>query len=246
MAADGRFESPAKAGDPLEVTAGGYLPFRRDGLGLREGEKAEGIAVRLEPDPEAGSLVVAATGEGGAPVPGLGVQGSGPEFQFWAEEWTKPGTEFRVRRLLAGEHTLFLAVPGFAPVSRVVEVPPGAEVRLEVSFVRAGRVRLKVLDAKGNVLTHPKEALLRDAKDAGPAVRFDYARPQGTAFVITYMFWYGGPEGTGMSLSECDGTLSGLPAGTYRLRVNDGARAKEVSFEVAAGEERELVVKMGE
>jgi hypothetical protein len=243
-APDGRFDAEVGEGPEVEFTAAGYEAAKVPVVDPAAGDGERRVA--LARSPESGALVVLASGEGGEPIEGLAVHVVTPDFRSWLRTFPGPAREFPFGRMPAGEVTIFLRAEGWSPATLRATVPRDGEARPEARLARCGAARVRLLDAKGNVLKHPKSVVLRDAEGKGPPVRWIYARPQGTLMAIAEMQWTGGPGGTELHLSEAEGRLAGLLPGTYRLRLEDGKRSKEAVFAVAGGEEVEVTIRLGD
>ncbi len=241
---DGRFDAELGWEPEVEIGAAGYRSVRvpvRDPAG-GGGERR----ISLEPAEESGILVLLVSGDGGEHVAGLRAQGVVSDYSMWVRSWPEAAREFRVGRTASGSQTIYLSAEGWSPATLTVAIPKDGEARPEAKLRRCGSARVRLLDAKGNVLHHPQEVVLRDGEGAGPPVRWLYTRPQGTALVITEWQFPGAPGGTEMPLAECDGRLVGLLPGTYRLRVKSGDASKDMVFAVVAGEEVEVTLRLGE
>ena len=123
-------------------------------------------------------------------------------------------------------------------------MPKADEARVEVRLARSSPVRLRVLDARGNPAKYVGVSIA-DGQGAGPAWRFVYARPHGTAFVISEGTVYAATPPHDFSLIEGEGRIEGLPAGKYVLRAKEGTIERVVPFEVTGGKDSELEVRLG-
>jgi hypothetical protein len=224
------------------VRAPGRLPQTERNPAADE-EPPAGVTFRLAVDPDAGTLVVSVRDDLGGPVSPFTVQGFGPDFGSWTETGASATGELRVEGLVAGKHAGYVTAPGHSIGGLSADVPKGGEVRLDVRLARTGAVALRILDAKGNVATHVAVSVA-DERGKGPAWRWVYARPQGTAFVMKEWTVFAGDAPTGSHLSEAEGRIEGLPAGTYVLRVGEGATPREVSMQVRAAGETKLEVRL--
>jgi RNA polymerase sigma-70 factor (ECF subfamily) len=240
---EGRFTVPAGVGGKVVVRARGYLEEAQDNPASQEGDRAPTLVFRMALDPDAGTLAFAVRDEAGNPVRDFHVQASGPGFSVDDDDLSATGGEARLSGLAAGEYRGHVTAPGYGLADLTATVPKAGEARVEVVLARSSPVHLRVLDARGNVARWAKVSIA-DAKGAGPTWRFRFDRMQGTAFGLTDMTWYAATPPAEANLSEAEGRIEGLPAGRYVLHAAQDGVAKDVPFEVVAGKETTLEVKL--
>ncbi|MHC4821850.1 MAG: carboxypeptidase-like regulatory domain-containing protein, partial [Planctomycetota bacterium] len=239
--ADGSFAVPPGDRTDIDVSAPGYQART---VPLGDGGDLE---VQLDPDPDAGALVFEVVDAAGRPVPAgtLVVIWNDAGFRMYLRTAEVSSGAARLKRMPPGAANITVTMEGHGREVRDVDIQPRSDTRVRLTLPRTGSVRLRIVDAKGNVLRHIPGVLLKGADGNGPSCRFVYTKPQGTAFVMTETWSDGREGGTPLTMSECDGTLHELPPGKYTLHVSMREAKSDVAFEVKVGETTPVTVKVG-
>lgn len=218
---EGRFEIGLPAEGRLQVTARGYVTRIVADLQLREGDALPDLHIGLEPDPDVGSLVIAARDLEGAVVGGIGVHGTGPDFVPWRQTGAPGDTEVRIAGLKPGRHTFWVSGEGWATVKAAAEIELAKTHRLLLTLERGGAIALSVVDATDAVARDVGLEVL-DETGAPVLFHFVYRRPRGTLVRVLDAY---GPDR--QQLVAAEGRLEGMAAGRYTLRLYPPGHAAE-------------------
>lgn len=237
---NGHFETVVKSRQTIVFEAPGYRLQERADLRLQEGEARRGLEIRMQPDPDVGTVELHVRNDAGQPLSEVRIHTSPMSMGGWTRTVELNDGMAVVEGVPPGEAEWKIGARGHASTRTRFTVRSGEESRAEVTLIRGAAARLRILDRQGSLWSG--DIAVENADGSGPEFHFAYARTHGTLTSVTEETAFGGRAPARISLLEAEGRIEELAAGRYTLSIYFSGEPRKTPFQILPGAEIDLVI----